>query len=119
MNKKIFSIYGAFLIAMGLVGFLLTHAKSALISGLASGAIMFALSFFVDKTVVDYISKALTTIFLGVFTWRFSLALGAVLGGNAEKLVPAVILGAMALMSLATLIAAIISSRKCSISAIS
>ncbi|MCH2228250.1 MAG: TMEM14 family protein [Candidatus Caenarcaniphilales bacterium] len=104
MNNKIFTTYGAFLILMGLIGFFLTHAKSALISGLASGAIMLALSFFIKNTVINYISKGLTLVFLGVFTWRFTLALMAFSGGNAEKLIPTIILGLMAFVSLFTLI---------------
>ena len=38
--------YGISIGALGLVGYFLTHAKSALISGLASAAIIIALSFF-------------------------------------------------------------------------
>ncbi|NQY79050.1 MAG: hypothetical protein HRT47_01940 [Candidatus Caenarcaniphilales bacterium] len=104
MDKKIFTSYGLFLISMGLIGFFLTHAKSALISGVASGTIILSLSFFIEKTFVNYISKGLTLAFLGVFTWRFTLALMAFSGGNAEKLTPTIILGLMAFVSLFTLV---------------
>ena len=50
--KNLYLYYGISLGALGLVGFVLTHAKSALISGLASAAIMVALSFFVEKVTM-------------------------------------------------------------------
>lgn len=97
--------YGISIAALGLVGFFLTHAKSSLISGLASGAILILISFFVDKfDVVKIVGKVVNILLLGVFTWRTTLALMALLNEHPEKLVPTILLATMALVSLATLL---------------
>jgi uncharacterized membrane protein (UPF0136 family) len=97
--------YGISIAALGLVGFLLTHAKSALISGLASGAILILISYFVEKfNIVKIIAKIVNLLLLGVFSWRTTLLVIALMNEHPEKLVPAILLGTMALVSLATLI---------------
>lgn len=97
--------YGISIAVLGLVGFFLTHAKSALISGLASGAILILISLFVNKfNFVQIIGKVVNVLLLGVFSWRTSIAVMALLNDHPEKLVPAILLGTMALVSLATLL---------------
>lgn len=93
--------YGIFLLMAGLVGFVLTGAKSALISGAASGTLMTGLSFLVDKNkIAEMITKVLNLMFCGVFGWRFYLALQAVMAGVEGKLIAAILLGLMAVVSI-------------------
>lgn len=97
--------YGISIAALGLVGFLLTHAKSSLISGLASGAILILISFFVDKfDFVKIIGKVINILLLGVFSWRTTIAVTALMNGHPEKLTSAILLATMALVSLVTFI---------------
>jgi uncharacterized membrane protein (UPF0136 family) len=151
--------YGISLGVLGLIGFFLTQAKSALISGLASAGIIIWISLCIgNKTVAKVTSilmkisfsalvitgvikfftsqnsfllflsigavivLALVLIFenkvnlpelfgkitnillLGVFSWRTTMAIIALLNGHPEKLVPAILLATMALVSLATLV---------------
>jgi uncharacterized membrane protein (UPF0136 family) len=97
--------YGISLGVLGLVGFFLTHAKSALISGLASAAIIIAISFFIDKVpVLKIVAKVINVLLLGVFSWRTTMAIIALLNDHPEKLIPAILLATMALVSLATLV---------------
>lgn len=96
------------LLLCGVGGFLITHAKSALISGTASGLIIIALSFFVQKNnFLDWASIALTGLFASVFSWRFSLAFSAFQNGASDKLAAAIILGIMMVASIITLLMAI------------
>jgi len=93
--------YGITITTLGLIGYFLTHAKSALISGLASGAILVLISFFVNQVnFVKIIGKVVNVLLLGVFTWRTSLATIAFIGGAGEKLIPAILLALMAIVSL-------------------
>lgn len=97
--------YGISLGVLGLVGFFLTQAKSALISGLASAAIIIAISFFIDKApALKIVAKVINVLLLGVFSWRTTMAIIALLNDHPEKLIPAILLATMALVSLATLV---------------
>ena len=95
--------YGIVISTLGLIGYFLTHAKSALISGLASGAVLILISFLIDKPFVPIIAKVINILLLGVFSWRASLAVTALLNEHPEKLVPAILLALMAVVSLAVL----------------
>ncbi len=101
MNPRtLYSSYGTALILIGLVGYLLTHAKSALISGLATGVLMIVFSTLVNKfDVVQLIAKIFNVLFLGVFAWRSTLVMNALAAGDSEKLIPAILLSLMALIS--------------------
>lgn len=114
MNPRtLYSSYGTALILIGLVGYFLTHAKSALISGLVSGVIMIVLSTLVNKfKVVQLIAKIFNVLFLGAFAWRSTLVMNALAAGNNEKLIPAVLLSAMALISVCTLAVSILKPAK-------
>lgn len=106
MKKSLYLSYGITIAVLGLIGFFLTHAKSALISGLASAAILIALAFFVDKSgVVAMIAKLVNSLLLGVFAWRSSLAVMALMNDHPEKLIPSILLVLMALVSFFTLVA--------------
>ncbi len=101
--KKLYMSYGIAIAVLGLIGFFLTHAKSALISGLASAAVIIVLSFLINKPFVPMLARIVNVILLGVFSWRASLAVTALLAEHPEKLIPAVLLSVMALVSLITL----------------
>lgn len=97
--------YGISLGVLGLVGYFLTNAKSALISGLASAAILIAISFFIEKVpVLKIVATVINVLLLGVFSWRTTMAIIALLNGQAEKLIPSILLATMTLVSLATLV---------------
>jgi uncharacterized membrane protein (UPF0136 family) len=97
--------YGISLGILGLIGYFLTQAKSALISGLASAAILIAISFFIEKVpVLKTVARVINILLLGVFSWRTTMAIIALLNDHPEKLVPGILLATMALVSLATLV---------------
>ena len=101
MYRSLYFSYGIIIALLGIVGYLLTHAKSALISGLASAAVLILVSFFVEKlAIMQLIGKVVNVMLLGVFSWRASLAITALLHEHPEKLVPAILLALMALVSL-------------------
>lgn len=102
--NSLYFIYGILLSALGISGFLLTHAKSALISGLASGLIMVVLSFFTANKTVALIAKIVNAVLLLAFSWRSFLVINAVANGNMSKLTPAILIGSMAVISLLILI---------------
>ena len=101
MNQKtLYLLYGLSILTLGLVGFYLTHAKSALISGVASAAIIIIMSFFVCKSkVVLTATRVVNVLLIGAFTWRSTLAINAFAAGNGDKLIPAILISAMALAS--------------------
>jgi uncharacterized membrane protein (UPF0136 family) len=97
--------YGISIAALGLVGFFLTHAKSALISGLASGAILILISFFVDKVpVVKIIGKVVNILLIGAFGWRVIKAVMAIMDGADQSLVKVILVSTMLLISIVSLI---------------
>lgn len=103
MNKLYF-VYGNVIGFLGILGFALTHAKSALISGLASSAILIVISMYMNHIkAINITAKVVNLLLLAVFSWRASLALSAYFAGNAEKLIPGALLGLMALTSLVVL----------------
>ncbi len=110
MNPRtLYSSYGTALILIGIVGYFLTHAKSALISGLVTGVIMIVLSTLVTKfNVVKVIAKVFNVLFLGAFAWRSTLVMNALAAGDSEKLIPAILLSLMALISVCALAVSIL-----------
>lgn len=101
--KKLYLFYGIAIVVLGLIGFILTHAKSALISGLASGAVLILLSFFASGKIGSVIAKAVNSLLLLVFAWRSTLAITALSNGHEGKLIPSVLLSLMALISVVAL----------------
>jgi|GEM_PF-6762050 len=105
MNKKqLYLIYGVSVLVLGLVGYFLTHAKSALISALVAGLVMMIMGLLVDKFgFIQLVARVFNLLFLGAFTWRSSMAITALVNGHADKLIPSVLLSFMALISVAVL----------------
>ncbi len=99
-TNSLYLTYGILIALLGVAGFVLTHAKSSLISGLVSGAILVALSFFIEKSSVAMAAKIVNALLLGMFSWRVSKPLMAFMAGNPDKLIPVILLSAMALISL-------------------
>ena len=101
--KKLYLSYGIAIVVLGVVGFILTHAKSALISGLASGAILILLSFFATGKIGSVIAKIINILLLGVFSWRSTIAITALTNGAEAKLISSILLSLMALISVGVL----------------
>jgi uncharacterized membrane protein (UPF0136 family) len=99
--------YGAFLIAMGIVGYLSNPEKAAtaMLSGGTFGALSMAWGVLLRRGHAWARRGALatTTLLAVVFTWRASVGWIAVGAGQSEKLVAAVLISAMLVASLATL----------------
>jgi hypothetical protein len=102
MNKRnavILMAYGAFLILIGLLGYLSNpeKAKTALMSGGTFGLLQIGLGLLAMRgwrpaTVVAVGVAALLGL---VFSWRATVSWMAVAGGNADKLVAAVLITSM------------------------
>jgi uncharacterized membrane protein (UPF0136 family) len=105
MNKKqLYLIYGVLVLVLGLVGYFLTHAKSALISALVAGLIMMIMGLLVDKfSFMPVVARVFNLLFLGAFAWRSSMAITALVNGHGDKLIPSVLLSLMALISVGVL----------------
>ena len=92
-------LYGAFLIGMGLAGYLSNpeKARTALISGGTFGALSILWGVLGAREVRWSLPAAIvTTGFLAlVFAWRASVSWLAVLDGNSEKLLAAILITAM------------------------
>ncbi len=92
-------LYGAFLIVMGLAGYLSNpeKAKTALMSGGTFGALSILWGV-LGARGVRWSRKAaiITTGFLAlIFTWRASMGWLAVMDGKSEKLFAAILITAM------------------------
>jgi len=100
--------YGAFLVAIGVVGYLSNPEKAAtaLVSGGTFGALSAAWGLLLRSGRGWARTGAIaTTGFLClVFTWRSVASWLAVLGGRSEKLVAASLITAMLVASLVTLV---------------
>ena len=101
--------YGAFLIVMGLLGYLSNpeKAKTALMSGGTFGALSILWGVLGARGVrwslpAAWVSTGLLTL---VFAWRASVGWLAVLDGKSEKLFAAVLITAMLTGSLLMLLA--------------
>ncbi len=100
--------YGAFLIAVGVVGYLSNPEKAAtaLASGGAFGALSLAWGFLLRSGRGWARTAAIsTTGFLTlVFAWRSTASWLAVFGGRPEKLVAAALITAMLVATVVTLV---------------
>lgn len=96
--------YGAFLILVGLIGYLSNpeKAKTALMSGGTFGLIQIALGVLSHRGWRPAGKIALgVAVFLGlVFTWRASVSWMAVAGGAQEKLLAATLISSMLLATI-------------------
>lgn len=99
--------YGAFLIAMGITGYLSNPEKAAtaMLSGGTFGTLSMAWGALLRRGHAWARRGALATtgLLAVVFTWRASVGWLAVHAGQSEKLVAAVLISAMLIASLVTL----------------
>ena len=99
--------YGAFLITVGVVGYLSNPEKAAtaLLSGGSFGALSIAWGGLLrrGRSWARWAALATTGFLTAVFAWRSTVSWLAVHGGQDEKLVAAVLITAMGLASIATL----------------
>jgi uncharacterized membrane protein (UPF0136 family) len=99
--------YGAFLIVMGIVGYLSNPEKAAtaLLSGGTFGTLSMAWGALLRRGHAWAFRGAMasTGLLAVVFTWRATVGWLAVHAGHSEKLVAAVLISAMDVASLATL----------------
>lgn len=109
--RSLYLGYGVILAALGIIGFVMTHAKSALISGLACGGVMIVISFFVANKIVFNTAKILNLVLIGIFGWRSTIAMNDLMAGNNSKLIPATLLSLMALISVVTLAISLLKSK--------
>jgi len=102
-------LYGAFLIAMGLLGYLSNpeKAKTALMSGGTFGALSIVWGVLGARGVRwSRLAAIITTGFLAlVFSWRASVGWMAVMDGKSEKLFAAILISAMLVGSVVMLVA--------------
>jgi uncharacterized membrane protein (UPF0136 family) len=97
-------VYGAFLILVGLIGFLSNpeKAKTALMSGGTFGLLHIGLGWLSSRGWRPAGGIALgVAVFLAiVFSWRATVSWMAVAGGQPEKLVAAVLISSMLVATL-------------------
>lgn len=96
--------YGAFLVAMGLVGYLSNPAKAttALISGGVFGglSVLWGILLAGGQSWSRWGALATTGLLTAVFAWRASVSWAAFSDGQAEKWVAATLISVMGLASL-------------------
>ncbi len=99
--------YGAFLLAVGVVGYLSNPEKAAtaLLSGGTFGTLSMVWGFLIGRGAgwARWAAVGTTALLAAVFAWRGTVSWLAVLGGQEEKTVAAVLITAMELASLVTL----------------
>ena len=104
MNKnhrtaRTLAAYGAFLIAVGIVGFLSNpeKAKTALLSGGTFGLLHIGLGWLSQRgwRPAAPVALGVATFLAVVFTWRATVSWLAVSNGQPEKLVAAVLISSM------------------------
>ena len=104
---KILIFYGIFLFVLGIIGFLSNpeKAKTALISGGTFGGLSIIWGILYRKGQRWGLLAALATLVLLIvaFTWRAVVSWIAYFGGNPAKLLAAVLITAMLLVSLGIL----------------
>jgi uncharacterized membrane protein (UPF0136 family) len=100
--------YGAFLVAVGVVGYLSNPEKAAtaLVSGGTFGALSLAWGLLLrsGRGWARTAAVATTGLLTLVFAWRSTASWLAVLGGRPEKLVAAALITAMLVASVVTLV---------------
>lgn len=108
--------YGAFLIAMGVVGYLSNPEKAAtaLLSGGTFGTLSMGWGVLLrrGRDWARWGALATAGLLLVVFSWRATVGWLAVHAGQSEKLVAALLITAMGLASVATLSVIAATSRR-------
>ena len=102
-------LYGSFLIVMGVIGYLSNPEKAAtaVLSGGTFGALSIAWGVLLRRgvQVARWGALATTALLTAVFSWRATVGWLAVLEGNPDKLVAAVLISVMDVATVAMLIA--------------
>lgn len=113
MNQKtLYLLYGLGLLILGLSGYYLTHAKSALISGAASALIIIVLSFSLGKNAAMLTAiRMVNLLLLGAFAWRSTIAINALAAGDSGKLIPSILISLMALFSVGAFAVSLLSPK--------
>ncbi len=107
--KKLYGIYGVLVLALGLLGFCLTAAKSALITGLAAGTVFLILSFVIkNNKVIIVFARFCNIALIGAFAWRFVKAMSLFSAGDESKLIPMALLFLLALLSVSVFLVSVI-----------
>lgn len=91
-------MYGMVIFSCGMIGLLVTHSKSALISGGVGGILLFLCYMLSEKKVAiaDKMGNTLTYLLTMAFAWRFYIVYAKITAtGSLEYLAPTVILGMM------------------------
>ena len=99
--------YGAFLIAIGVIGYLSNpeRAATALLSGGTFGALSILWGALLLRGVgwARWAAAAMTGFLTLVFAWRATVTWLAYSGGNSQKLVAAILISSMWVASIVTL----------------
>lgn len=107
--------YGAFLIVMGVVGYLSNPEKAAtaVLSGGTFGVLSIAWGVLLRRGVriARWGAIATTALLTAVFSWRATVGWLAVLAGQGEKLVAAVLISVMDAATVVVLVALLRASR--------
>jgi uncharacterized membrane protein (UPF0136 family) len=113
--------YGAFLIAVGVVGYLSNPEKAAtaLISGGTFGllSILWGVLLRRGHDWARWAALAMTGFLTVVFAWRATMTWLAVSGGNSQKLVAAALITSMGVASVLTLYVLVTASRSAGLAA--
>ena len=100
--------YGAFLVAMGVAGYLSNPEKAAtaLASGGTFGGLSILWGFLLRRGSgwARWAAAGTTALLTAVFAWRGAVSWLAVLGGQEGKVVAALIITAMGIASVVTLV---------------
>ncbi|MDD9897928.1 MAG: hypothetical protein OXU45_02905 [Candidatus Melainabacteria bacterium] len=102
-QKTVYLLYGLALMILGLIGFYLTHSKTALYSSLPAAVIIIALSFFTGNTAVLLITRVVNLALIGAFAWRANIAISAISNGGEYALTKGILIPLMALVSVGAL----------------
>jgi len=98
-NAKLLFAYGAFLILVGLVGYLSNpeKAKTALISGGTFGLLNIGFGWLLARgwAPARWVAIGVACFLAAIFTWRASVGWLAVAAGEGDKLVAAVLISLM------------------------
>lgn len=99
--------YGAFLVGIGVIGYLSNPEKAAtaLVSGGTFGALSVVWGVLLRRGLgwARWAARAMTALLAAVFTWRATVTWLAALGGQPEKTVAAGLVTAMLAASILTL----------------
>jgi uncharacterized membrane protein (UPF0136 family) len=105
--SKVLIVYGGWLLLIGVLGFLSNpeKAKTALMSGGTFGSLTIVWAILIRQGKLWALNAAIatTTLMVVAFTWRAWASWSAVMGGNSEKMVAAILITGLWLASVIVL----------------